>query len=193
MERRDVLRTSRLIQDAYMELLFDNGNKKITVNDIINRAGVSRSTFYAHYQDIPALDESVENRIVKYIESFIVDTTLEELIANPHAKLEPLLRALFARKNVLHGLIVGGWKPLVLEKIRDAFNGAVNWERYDGNDRSVIESVNVCIKGVLLEACYYWSMSDDSIDDEILINTVCGFVSGGLAHLREKAVEYRNN
>lgn len=176
-----------------MELLFVNSNKKITVNDIINRAGVSRSTFYAHYHDIPDLDESVENRIINYIKTFIVNTTLEELIENPHAKLEPLLRALFDRKNVLHGLIVGGWKPLVLEKIRDAFNGAVNWDYYDGNDRAVLEVVNICIKGVLLEACYYWSMGDDSVNDDLLINTVCEFVSGGLSKLKVKATKYSKN
>ncbi len=36
--------------------------EKITVTDIIRTAGIVRSTFYNHYQDIPALLYSYENR-----------------------------------------------------------------------------------------------------------------------------------
>lgn len=193
MERKDVLRTSMLIQDAYLSLIFNGGKKRITVNDIINKAGVSRSTFYAHYQDIPDLDECVENRITEYIKSFIINTTPEELITDTYAKLSPLLRALLERKDVLHGLIVGGWKPLVLEKIRAAFDGAIDWGEYGEAAAANFETVNICIKGVLLEACYYWSMGDEHVDEELLIKTVCDFVSGGLSRLKEESTRYIDN
>ncbi len=65
MERKDVLRSKKLIEEAYFNLIVEN-NEKITVNSIIEKAGVSRSTFYAHYQDVQQLDESIENRIVSF-------------------------------------------------------------------------------------------------------------------------------
>jgi AcrR family transcriptional regulator len=44
-------RTRRLIADAFVALLREKLYSQITVQDIINRANVGRSTFYAHYQD----------------------------------------------------------------------------------------------------------------------------------------------
>ena len=188
MERKDVLRTKKLIEDAYIELIFSK-DQKITVNSIIEKAGVSRSTFYAHYQDIPALDESIENRIIDFINASVTNTSSEELVRDPQATLRPLLQAIFSRKVILHSLIMGGWKPLVLQKIRDAFDDAIDWDKLNGADRKYVEAVNICIKGVVLEACYYWSMSDTPVDSELLINTVCDFVSSGMAGLVKKISE----
>ena len=187
MERKDVLRTDKLIQDAYLGLIFSSGDKRITVNDVINKAGISRSTFYAHYEDLPDLDRSVERRITDYVRSYIVNTTPEELITDPYKKLAPLLRAVFERQELLHGLIVGGWKPLVLKNIRAAFDGAIDWGQLHGVSPEKIETMHICIRGILLETCYYWSMSDNLMDQEQLIKTTCEFISGGLRHIMEQA------
>lgn len=50
-EDRRVQRTRKLLQDALIELMLEKRYDKITVQDIIDRANVGRSTFYAHYQD----------------------------------------------------------------------------------------------------------------------------------------------
>ena len=44
-ERRDVTRTKNAIERAYLELLFQKGYSKITVNEVINLADVSRTGF----------------------------------------------------------------------------------------------------------------------------------------------------
>lgn len=44
-------RTHRLVNSAMMELLFEKHYDAITVQDILDRAGIGRSTFYAHYFD----------------------------------------------------------------------------------------------------------------------------------------------
>ena len=48
---RRVQRTRQLLQNALSELILDKGYEKVTVQDIIDRANVGRSTFYAHFQD----------------------------------------------------------------------------------------------------------------------------------------------
>lgn len=48
---RRSLRTQRTLHEALMALMQEKRYDDITVQDIIDRANVGRSTFYAHYQD----------------------------------------------------------------------------------------------------------------------------------------------
>ncbi len=50
-EDRRIGRTRRLMHEALMALMVDKGYEAITVQDILDRADVGRSTFYAHYRD----------------------------------------------------------------------------------------------------------------------------------------------
>lgn len=44
-------RTRQLLSDALMKLMVEKQYDLITVQDVIDKANVGRSTFYAHYQD----------------------------------------------------------------------------------------------------------------------------------------------
>ncbi|NUT38706.1 MAG: TetR/AcrR family transcriptional regulator [Thermoactinospora sp.] len=48
---RRVRRTRQAVQRALIELILDKGYDAVTVTDVINRADVGRSTFYAHFTD----------------------------------------------------------------------------------------------------------------------------------------------
>jgi AcrR family transcriptional regulator len=52
---RRVRRTRGAFIDAFLSLVVQKGYEKITVHDIIDRADIGRSTFYAHYRDKEAL------------------------------------------------------------------------------------------------------------------------------------------
>ncbi|MBC7878379.1 MAG: TetR/AcrR family transcriptional regulator [Anaerolineales bacterium] len=48
---RRVERTRQLLQNALSELILEKEYEKVTVQDVIDRANVGRSTFYAHFED----------------------------------------------------------------------------------------------------------------------------------------------
>jgi AcrR family transcriptional regulator len=48
---RRILRTRDTLGDALIELMHDKPFDSITVQQVLDRAGVSRSTFYTHYRD----------------------------------------------------------------------------------------------------------------------------------------------
>ncbi|MEU8193460.1 TetR/AcrR family transcriptional regulator [Microbispora amethystogenes] len=48
---RRVRRTRKAVQQALIELVLEKGYEAVTVTDLINRADVGRSTFYAHFTD----------------------------------------------------------------------------------------------------------------------------------------------
>ena len=47
---RRVQRTRQLLQNALSELILEKDYEKVTVQDVIDRANVGRSTFYAHFE-----------------------------------------------------------------------------------------------------------------------------------------------
>jgi AcrR family transcriptional regulator len=52
---RRVRRTRRILNEALIALIVEKGYSRITVQDILDRADVGRSTFYAHFRDREAL------------------------------------------------------------------------------------------------------------------------------------------
>lgn len=69
-----VVRTRQLLKDSLIDLLQEMDIEKISVNQLTERATISRVTFYLHYRDIPNMlevlaDEMVEDikRAVNYV------------------------------------------------------------------------------------------------------------------------------
>jgi AcrR family transcriptional regulator len=52
---RRVRRTRRLLGAALLELVVEQGYERTTVQDVLDRADVGRSTFYTHFRDKDAL------------------------------------------------------------------------------------------------------------------------------------------
>lgn len=59
------------IYDAFFLILKEKDIDKITVSDVIKRAGIVRSTFYNHYENIPALVSAIEDKTIEDIFSLM--------------------------------------------------------------------------------------------------------------------------
>ena len=66
-DNRSTRRTRSAIRDALTEMLAVKPVGKITVQELIDRANICRTTFYAHYEDIYDLLSEVENDILSEI------------------------------------------------------------------------------------------------------------------------------
>jgi len=120
---RRVRRTRRAILDAFLSLVEANGYEKTTVQDILDRADVGRSTFYAHYRDKEALLLASFDNMQKELRSEIdtlapagqsIDIALPAVLVFEHAyRYKGVVRALCgtpAGKTVMQYLheIIGG-------------------------------------------------------------------------------------
>ena len=52
------------ILGAFFKLVKEKKPDRITVSDITKTAGIARSTFYNHYQDVPSLIAAVEDKTI---------------------------------------------------------------------------------------------------------------------------------
>jgi len=78
---RRVRRTRRILGEALVELVLEKGYDSITVQDILDRADVGRSTFYAHYKNKQGLlEESLQHPSTALAACVAADTRPQDLL-----------------------------------------------------------------------------------------------------------------
>lgn len=65
---RRVQKTRKLLQEALIELVGEKGYETVSIREILERANVGRSTFYAHFQDKDQLLHSILDRLDELFE-----------------------------------------------------------------------------------------------------------------------------
>ena len=65
IENRNARRSRQMIREAFEQLLKERGFHKITVTEIVTRADLNRSTFYAHYPDIYGIVDEMQDEIIR--------------------------------------------------------------------------------------------------------------------------------
>jgi AcrR family transcriptional regulator len=107
---RRVQRTRQLLSDALMSLIVEKDYNSITVQNIIDRANLGRSTFYAHYQDKEELLLSGIEEVVHHLIGSVDNAPMEaEGNGASHRILSTLPIFRHAREQYrLHQAMVGG-------------------------------------------------------------------------------------
>ena len=80
---KSAIRSKKMIRYAFIELALEKECEKITVKNIVERAEISRGTFYAHYTDIYAVIEEIENETMEKILEFLNDFKGADILKNP--------------------------------------------------------------------------------------------------------------
>lgn len=87
-EYRNAIRSKKMIRKAFAELLNEKHDiDKVTVKEVVERADISKSTFYCHYEDIYAVIEEFGSEIVD-----LVKTTINEYSKVHKEEIAPYLK-----------------------------------------------------------------------------------------------------
>jgi len=71
-------RTRQMLSEALVALILEKGYGAVTVSDIIDRANIGRSTFYAHYRDKDDLLAGELDRVVDVLSQHISHDSPEQ-------------------------------------------------------------------------------------------------------------------
>ncbi len=82
-EHKNAVRSKTLLKRAFAQLLAEKELSKITVTDVVEKAGIARGTFYAHYFDIYDLYSSLQTSIIESIDYAITQIGIKNIIADP--------------------------------------------------------------------------------------------------------------
>lgn len=70
--------TKDLIKQTLLMLIHEKNVNSITVIELCKKAGLNRSTFYLHYQDIKSVILDMEAEFLTQVETYINDTSVIE-------------------------------------------------------------------------------------------------------------------
>ena len=118
---RRVQRTRELLQKALIELISKHRYDAITIQDIVDRANVGRTTFYLHYSSKDELFMSCHEAIVSEFHFGPHHTRSREELLSPEAPpgmTSAYLHLLDARA-LLYPIFQGKDSLLILRRIRD--------------------------------------------------------------------------
>lgn len=124
MDRR-MLKTCQAIQDALFSLMQEKQYNRITIQDIIDRANVGRSTFYSHFATKDELLLSSIEGLLSMLDQCIMDYIGHE---DEKARLLPVgefFEHIRDNNRVMKGLIKGKSSDLFLEKAQTYWNNKI--------------------------------------------------------------------
>lgn len=121
---RRVQRTRELLQKSLIELINERGYDAITIQDIVNRANVARTTFYQHYKSKDDLFIACHEAIVSEFQSGVIYShplSQEELLSlEAPPGMISAYRHLEGARSRLNPVFQGKDGSLILRRIRDA-------------------------------------------------------------------------
>ena len=93
-EYRSSIRSRRMLREAFLELLEEKEFGKITVTDIVNRADLNRSTFYAHYPDVQGVVEEIQDEIINKNMEMVREVKYRNILKDPMPYLNSICTTL---------------------------------------------------------------------------------------------------
>ena len=94
---RNAVRSRILIRTAFVNLLQEKPFEKITATDVINRAGIHRSTFYDHYPDVRGIMDEIIDEVLLMFREMLNRIDFSRVFQDPQPFLEQVIS--FLEKN----------------------------------------------------------------------------------------------
>lgn len=163
---RRVRRTRAALRDALLDLMAERGYEAVTVQDIIDRADVGRSTFYNHYAD---KDDLLRDG---FADLRAIVTQTATTVTGPGRRLRfslPLLRHVHEQRRLLPALLAGGGRTPVLRQIEQVLTEVVREELTDSGAHDGRISVDAMARyavGAYLALMEWWLNSQPQMPPE---------------------------
>jgi AcrR family transcriptional regulator len=118
---RRVQRTRELLERALIELIGERGYDAITIQDIVDRANVGRTTFYLHYSSKDDLFMSCHKAVISKSHFGPFHPRSREELLSPEAPPAVIstYQHLLEARALLYPIFKGKDGPLILRRIRD--------------------------------------------------------------------------
>ncbi len=113
------IRTKLAIRDAFSQLLVEKDISKITVKEITEIAFINRNTFYAHYENVYALLNEIEDELLEVLKDLLDTIDFFEVQDNMYIVLKKITAIVYADVDFYSRLINSTSASNLIKKIKD--------------------------------------------------------------------------
>ena len=134
-----------------MELRAEKPLEKIRVKELCDRACINKSTFYAHYQDIYALANAMEDEMVEAVVASLPNLTARDVSERTEWLAREMFRAFVRHQNEINTLFADSRQGLFINRVEAALRKCIA-ESDPAFENDVVRKVvlSFCVQGVLL-------------------------------------------
>jgi AcrR family transcriptional regulator len=177
-------RTRKSLQDALISLILEKRYDKVTVQDVIERANIGRSTFYAHFIDIDDLLLSLFDGLREVLDQRIKDCSTSGV--NPWEITLLMFQHASDHRRLYKAMIGERGSNVMLAPINKYFTGVIqehlSWHLSGRNDEMVpLEILTFYIANSFMELITWWLDRDLPYTAERMNNIFRQLVEHGLA------------
>lgn len=179
-ERRDVRKSKDAIKDAFIQLIITQDIRKVTVNQILELADVSRGTFYAHFQDIYDVQEQVENDLLAQCLQTIGENDIYKIIEDPYPQVLKCIRFLIEHAETIRSLSNTSQNGGFITKYKKILKEGLLKSDHSIKNTAVLEIVDACIIGAVIEGCVEKIVMEVPMNTEETARVISRFISRGI-------------
>ena len=160
-------KTEKAIRNAFMELRARMPLEKIRATELCAAACINKSTFYAHYTDIYALSETLEEETVRSIVSSIPDLKGHSA-QNPDVFTRAICLAFLSNISLIKVLFAGKEQSQLGLHLERELKKVIyrKYPEYEGDTEKDI-LLSYCIQGA-----YHAYLNNPSVDTESFVRVV---------------------
>lgn len=120
--------TEKRIKDSFIDLLSVKELDMISVSDICKKSGLSRPTFYSHYDDINDLVYQMEREKAKQIEKLLISSECSLL-----DKLTKYFEFLEENSTFYKAYFLTESNALLVAELMNAYKSKLSWEKAESS------------------------------------------------------------
>ncbi len=163
-------KTKELIKKYFVELLHEKRELQfVTVTDLVKKAGITRSTFYTHYDNIYDVAKEFQNDTIELLLNEDVDI---KSINDVNVYIDVIIKNLKENENT-YKMLLSSDEPLIfLDKIRKVFiDAAYNClKNLNINSKYLELDMNFCVDGIVSQILKYFRNNSNYTLDELGFN-----------------------
>ena len=166
------IKTEKAIRKTFHELLQEKDISRITVKELTERAEINKTTFYAHYETLPDLVNTLETENINYIINNLDQVQL--LYTNPDLFIDNLYHNL-KDCNIAKISQNRNKNVAFLQKLKERIEKELEEQQIHPEDyKKIVALLLFVFHGIL-------GIANADIDDEITLNTIKLFVKNGIS------------
>ena len=180
---RVVERSKKNIKDALLEIMYEKEFSRITVNELLLKAGISRGTFYAHFSNLEDVRQQLIDDLFVYADSLCCDYKPSELAHDPYPALLQMAQIITMSRDPAKRIVK-------FINAYDIGNHLKTWlTKYILSDEALVTSLggDDCariyarfISGGMMHAYNQWMSNDFEAEPEVMARSLCNILMGGL-------------